>query len=532
MARRSSASRRQFTRLLALGGLGAPFAAPLNALAAAKAPARRVRLDLATAKAPVDRFFDLSIGSDYPGTLIRDDSQAQLQTAVDELGFRYIRFHGIFHDVLGTVKNVGGKIVYDWTGVDRLYDQLKARRLRPFVELGFTPDALKTSENSIFWWKGNTSHPRLDAWTELVAAFVQHIRQRYGADEVRQWFFEVWNEPNLDGFWEKADKQAYLDLYTATAKTIKAIDPALRVGGPATAGAAWVPEFLDHCKKTGAAVDFVATHTYGVDGGFLDENGKDDTKLSEKPDAITGDVLRVRREIEASNFPGIPLYFTEWSTSYTPRDLVHDSYVSAPYILSKLKAVQGAVQGMSYWTYTDLFEEPGPPTVAFHGGFGLMTMDGIRKPAWFAYKYLNAVRGQAIPSADNQVWAAVDDGSVAALVWDFQQPHQPVSNRSFYGRIVPNGPAAPVAVSLAGLKPGRYRLRLQRTGYRHNDPYSAWIGMGKPQKLSPAQVARLNDLTRDLPEVDRVITVGTDGTAQIDVPMRSNDVVLVTLVPA
>jgi len=159
-------------------------------------------------------------------------------------------------------------------------------------------------------------------------------------------------------------------------------------------------------------------------------------------------------------------------------------------------------------------------------------MDGIRKPSWFAYKYLNAVRGQAIPAADKQVWAAVDNGSVAALVWDFQQPHQPVSNRSFYGRIVPNGPAAPVALTLANVKPGRYRLRLQRTGYRHNDPYSAWIGMGKPEKLSAEQVARLNELTRDLPEVDRTITVAANGTAKVDVPLQSNDIVLVTLVPA
>ena len=176
---------------------------------------------------------------------------------------------------------------------------------------------------------------------------------------MRTWYFEVWNEPNLAGFWEGADQKAYFELYDLTAKTIKSIDPALRVGGPATAGAAWVPEFLAHVRQSGAGVDFVTTHTYGVDGGFLDEDGKSDTKLSPSADAIIGDVRRVRQQISASPFPGLPLYFTEWSTSYTPRDSVHDSYISAPYILSKLKACQGLAQGMSYWTYSDLFEEPG-----------------------------------------------------------------------------------------------------------------------------------------------------------------------------
>jgi len=499
--------------------------------AAQAQPVRHVTLDVAQATQPLDRFYDLSVGSDYPGTLISDANQAQLNTAVDELGFRYIRFHAIFHDVLGTVKVVNGKTVYDWTKIDQLYDDLLARHIKPFVELGFTPEALKTSDNSIFYWHGNTSHPKPDMWKDLVAAFVQHIEQRYGADEVRSWYFEVWNEPNLSGFWEGADQKAYFDLYDLTATTIKGIDPALRVGGPSTAGAAWVPEFLDHVAQSGAPVDFVTTHTYGVNGGFLDENGKSDTKLDPSPDAIVGDVKRVRQQISASKFPNLPLYFTEWSTSYTPRDLVHDSYISAPYILTKLKTVEGAVQGMSYWTYSDLFEEPGPPTKPFEGGFGLMNPQGIRKPAWFAYKYLHALHGNEIPAADTQVWASADESSVVAIVWDFEQPDQKVSNHPFYSHIVPATTAAKTEVTFAHLKPGAYHMQVRRTGYRVNDAYSAYIDMGAPKDLTPAQLDQLNGLTRDLPETDRVIHVGKGGSYRVTLPMHSNDVVLVTLEP-
>src|ERR1039458_2876024 len=333
---------------------------------------RQIEIDVAQAGRPFDRFFDLSVGSDFSGTLIREDSQLQLKKAVDELGFRYIRFHAIFHDVLGTVRVENGKNVYHWAKIDQLYDDLLAGRSKPFVELGFTPNVMKTSDNKIFYWQGNTSHPAPAEWKDLVDAFIRHIEERYGKPEVRTWFFEGWNEPNLSGFWEGADQRAYFELYDLTSNTIKAIDPNLRVGGPITAGAAWVPEFLDHVAESGAAVDFVTTHTYGVEGGFLDENGKEDIKLSPSPDAIVGDVRNVRGQIKASKFPDLPLYFTEWNTSYNPRDLVHDSYISAPYILSKLKASAGLVQGMSYWTYTDLFEEPGPPPTPFHGGFGLL----------------------------------------------------------------------------------------------------------------------------------------------------------------
>jgi xylan 1,4-beta-xylosidase len=515
-------SRRSLSALMLVGMAGAPGAF------AKSVKGRQVALDMSQATQPLDRFFDLCVGSDFPGTLIRDDSQAQLKTTVDELGFRYIRFHDIFHDVLGTVKSVDGKIVYDWTKIDYLYDALLAKKIKPFVELGFSPDALKTSDQTIFYWKGNTSHPRFDLWAHLIDAFARHIIARYGIEEVRTWFFEVWNEPNLDGFFQYADQQAYFALYALTARALKAVDAGLRVGGPSTAGASWVPEFLAYTHETNAPVDFVTTHTYGVEGGFLDEEGKSDTKLSPSPDAIVGDVKRVRAEIEASAYPGLPLYFTEWSTSYTPRDLVHDSYISAPYILSKLKASQGLLQGMSYWVYTDLFEEPGPPPTPFHGGFGLQTREGIRKPAWFAYKYLHALQGNALPSSDAQVWAAADGDTVVAVIWDFQQPVQKVSNKPFYSRIVPNASAAPVALSVAGLKPGSYSLEIRRTGYRNNDAYSAYIDMKAPASLNPAQLTQLQGLTQDQPEV-RKVTVGTNGKASLNLPMSSNDIVLVTL---
>jgi xylan 1,4-beta-xylosidase len=455
---------------------------PVSAAGPEKAPARRIDLDVAQATKPVDRFFDLSVGSDYPGTLIRDDSQVQLKTAVDEIGFR-----------------------------------------------GFTPKALKTSDNSIFYWQGNTSHPAPQAWKNLVEAFVRHIQKRYGTAEVRTWFFEVWNEPNLDGFWEKADQKAYFELYDLTANTIKAIDTKLRVGGPSTAGAAWVPELLNHVAHSGAPIDFITTHAYGVDGGFLDEEGKSDTKLAPQPGAIVDDVRRVRQQIEASRYAGLPLYFTEWSTSYTPRDLVHDSYISAPYILSKLKACQGLLQGMSYWVYTDLFEEPGPPDKSFHGGFGLLNREGIRKSAYFAYKYLHALEGNELPSTDSQMFASTRNGNVTAVIWDFQQPVQKLSNKPFYSRLVPAADSAPLEFEVRHLKAGHYRLTVHRTGYRANDPYSAYIDLGMPKDLTPAQIAEMHKLTADTPEVDQTIEVGKDGMARASVGMRGNDVVLVKI---
>jgi xylan 1,4-beta-xylosidase len=493
---------------------------------------RVIEVDLGKAEAPLDRSFNFSVGGDYPGTLIRPESLAQLRTARAELGFRYIRFHAIFHDVLGTVRVENGRTVYDWTEIDRLYDAFLGMGIKPFVELGFTPEAMATSSQTIFYWQGNTSHPEPEAWGALVDAFVRHLRQRYGEEEVRSWYFEVWNEPNLDGFWERADQKAYFELYENTARTIKAIDPALRVGGPSTAGAAWVPELLDYAASRGIPIDFVTTHTYGVDGGFLDEKGQDDNRLSTNPDAVTGDVRRVREQIEASPFPGLPLFFTEWSTSYNPRDPVHDSYVSAAYVLSKLKATRPFAQGMSYWTYSDLFEEAGPPPTPFHGGFGLINREGIPKATYFAYKYLNELRGLEVPLNDPQALAATEQGRTGVLLWDWTQPEQTVSNRPFFTRVQPARAAARAEVRFAGLAPGSYRLTVRRTGFEANDAHTRYLQMGSPAELSPEQLAELRALTQDGPETATTVQVGIDGRYTLSIPMRSNDVIFARIDPA
>ncbi len=490
--------------------------------------ARGITVDVSGPTKPRDRMAQLSIGSDFPGTLLRADSLAQLKTVQKELRFRYIRFHNVFADQLGVYREVNGKPVYDWTRIDSLYDQLLGMGLKPFVELGFTPDAMKTSNQTIFYWKGNTSHPQPEKWSGLLDAFARHLIARYGTSEVRSWYFEVWNEPNLDGFWEKADQAAYFDLYGRSARTLKAVDAQLRVGGPASAGAAWVPELFAYADANKLPVDFIATHTYGVEGGFLDEKGEGDNKLSRNPDAIVQDVRKVRGQMVAAGRLGLPLFFTEWSSSYNPRDPIHDDYFGAAYILSKLRRTEGLAQGMSYWTYSDLFEEPGPQAKPFDGGFGLMTPQGVRKASWFAYKYLADLGDRELPTHDGQSIAAMKGNVVQVLAWRYVLPEQTVSNRPFFRQLRPPANAAPAKLAIKGLKPGSYQLRLRRTGFRQNDAYSAYIDMGHPDTLTGTQLQQLQFLTTDAPAISSV-RVGLDGTANIYLQMRDNDVVMAEL---
>jgi xylan 1,4-beta-xylosidase len=252
-------------------------------------------------------------------------------------------------------------------------------------------------------------------------------------------------------------------------------------------------------------------------------------ELSPDPGSIVNDVLKVRREVAAAGRPDIPVYFTEWSTSYNPRDPVHDAYLSAPYILEKLKGVQGSVQSMSYWTYTDLFEEAGPPPASFHGGFGLLNREGIRKSAFFAYKYLDELGRDELRDSDSESWLTREGDDFAGLIWNYTPPRQTVGDRSYFRELHPSEALPPIRLTVSSLTPGDYRLSVFRTGYRSNDAYSQYIAWGLPTDLTATQLATLQRLTRDTPQTSIILHVGSSGVAHRQIPIRTNDIILVKL---
>jgi xylan 1,4-beta-xylosidase len=491
---------------------------------------RAITADMAQMAGPMSTVWRDCVGADHGGLLLRRANQDHLRTVEREIGFRYIRFHGIFGEDTDPYREIGGRPYYNFDRVNAVYAQVLKAGLKPMIEVGFMPTDLASDSRTIFYWKGNGSPPKdWGKWSDFISAFARNLEATFGQDEVRTWRFEIWNEPNLDGFWTHGSQPDYFKLYDTTTRAIKAVDPALAVGGPATAGAAWVPDFLAHARQAQVPVDFVTTHTYGVAGGFFDENGVGDNKLILDRAAITADVLKVRTEIDASAAPGLPLYFTEWSTSYSPRDPIHDTYLSAPFILDKLKATEKAAQSMSYWVYTDLFEEAGPPPSSFHGGFGLLNREGIRKPAYFAYKYLAQLGPQELRNADAESWLTRDGDNFAGLIWNFTLPDQDQSNRPYYTKIHPSAAVGPVDLKLGSLKPGRYRLRVYRTGYKANDPYTTYMEWGRPDDLTSQQIQVLEKQTADAPELDATVRVGAGGTLDRRMTLRTNDVLLVKI---
>lgn len=477
-----------------------------------------------------------SVGSDRAIIFLRKEHQRDLKVLQKSIGFRYLRCHGLFNEEMKIVKrDADGKITYDWTKVDQYIDQLRAVKLRPFVELGFMPEPLASGKTTIFYWRGNVTPPRSqDEWAALVTAFLHHQIERLGTAEVRKWFFEVWNEPNLDGFWT-GKQNGYFELYATSAKAIKAVDSHLKVGGPATAGMGWIPELLDYCSKNAIPIDFVASHSYGATEGFLDEHGRGRTMLAPSPDSLREEFARAKTDIQNSPFPKLPLYITEWGPSYSPRDPIHDNYICAAYILEKLRNSEGLVDGMSYWAFSDQFEEPGPPNTPFHGGFGLMNVDGLKKPGFFAYQFLAQLGKTEVPTNSRRCIVSTKGIETKALVWNFAQPAQDSPNNPYFHQDLKPKPLEDIVLKFSGLRPGTYSLTRVGVGYMRNDVYGAYMALGSPHDKGPHldsdHVKKLSNSVNGKPEVLADVIVGSEGRCEVRLPMRTNDVWLVTLRP-
>ena len=496
---------------------------------------RIIKIDYNKEAGKLNTMFKECIGAGRANEGLRADWQQQLAMTKKECDFKYIRMHGLLSDDMAVYREDSkGNPEYNYQYIDALYDFILSIKMKPFVELGFMPSALASGKETIFWWKGNVTPPKdYKKWEDLIRNLTQHFKERYGDEEVKTWYFEVWNEPNLTpGFWTGTQSE-YFKLYEYAARGIKSVNPAYKVGGPATAGAAWVPETIEFCVKNNVPLDFISTHTYGVKQGFLDEFGTTGTVLNKDESSISGDVINSRQQILNSAKPKLELHYTEWSSSYTPADPVHDSYHSAAYILQKLKQIGNAANSMSYWVFTDIFEEAGPRFTPFHGGFGLLNTQGIKKPAYFSYSFLNKLGETELQNKDTSSWVTKNSkGDVQLLFWDFTNTHpgDSMNNQTYYIKDLPSKPKGSIKIEVDGLQKGNYTLEIYKVGYKTNDAYADYLAMGKPSQFTKQQVETIKRKNDGALIASEKVTIDAKGTFKKDIKINENDVFLLNLV--
>jgi xylan 1,4-beta-xylosidase len=446
--------------------------------------------DLTQAARPFPHFWEHTVGSDHAPMALRADWQSQLRRCHDELGFRHVRFHGLLSDDLGTLILHKEELLYSFFNADQIWDFLLSIGMKPFIELSFMPWALASGDQTVFRYRGNVTPPKdYRQWATLIRKLTEHWVERYGVEEVRQWFFEVWNEPNLHHFWTGAQGD-YFQLYRHTVEAIKGVDGQLRVGGPATAQNEWIPDFLDFCERSGLPADFVSTHHYPTDVVAGTALGEETDETVEQLAQASRGILRKWTQEVHRQARGRPVYYTEWNTSSNPRDPLHDEPYAAAFVTKTLMEASGLVEGYSFWTFTDLFAENYFPSAPFHGGFGLLTLHGVAKPTYRAFELLHRLGTERLPVDGTHetvnAWAIRGGAAVTVLLTNHALPRHPIRGQR-------------VGVRLTGA-PSPRGVYAQRIDEEHANAKRLWRAMGEPQYLSAKEVEQLQTASRTVQE--------------------------------
>jgi xylan 1,4-beta-xylosidase len=443
------------------------------------------------------------VAADHANTVLETawgrNIQGALRRGHELAGFQYVRFHGILDSDIGVYTEVNDKPEYNWARLDKVYDAIIAAGMRPFVEIGFTPPPLASNPAKTLHWynhaPANISPPKdWHRWMDLMAALVQHLEQRYGADEVRKhWYFEIWNESS---WMYSLGMGGYNELYDYTVQGLLRDDPDIKVGGPAESGggsAVGITNLVDYCRKHNRKLDFVTYHTYGQTSDTV-------VALSLPTQMFHESIVST---LKAINFTG-DVFVTEWGASYSG-DTARDTEISASFVAKTIHLLGtdsgfAPPSGFAYWTISDLYEEFDSGTkLAFReGNYGLMLKGDPRypdsydvaKPAFNAFRLLHMMGETRVATSGGRTGDGVN--AVATLTADGKALQLLLYNH------VDGGQADPLASSLVSVQfnnlpffSGRIRVRHYVVDYTHSNAYHTFTEMGRPPEPTRSQWADL-----------------------------------------
>jgi len=517
-----------------------------------KAISKTIVIDRNGKTEPTNFAWQEGLGNDHAFQLHRTDVIEHIKLAHDELGIRSIRCHGVLDDDMLTIQRMSDCRMYrsvpgnkkikelNFRQVGHVYDNLLKAGVKPFVELSFMPSALARGKKLGLRYLPNITMPKsLEEWQKYISAFVTFLLNRYGAEEVESWLFEVWNEPDLSCFFAGSQKD-YFKLYEATARAIKSVDNKIRVGGPSTSACKWLPEFIDFVEQNKVPCDFISTHHYPGDafGNFVNLANvkhmmnaarsavKEGTDLSDTmtnmfflPEDFArfdkGTLAKMDDEAK-SKIGNRPLYITEWNSMAVFGSPVHDEKYSAAFAVKTVMDLNDACDGYMFWCCSDLFEESYMLPKPFVGSFGIISNDGIPKPNFWGFKILSELYKERLTVGkrtheDVEYAAFVEKGKTQVLL---------VTQSQDYYR----NDAYSIDVEVNQNTSG---VTIQRIDDAHCNPKAEWIRMGKPDNLTIKQVEEIKEKTK-LREAPQPFESG-NGTTKIKVEMHTNEVVLLTL---
>lgn len=479
--------------------------------------------------------------------LLYGDVQEMLRQLQRDVGFKYLRFHGILSDdMLVCQRGKDGQLQFNFTLVDKVLDFVLSVGLKPLIQFSFMPKALAEDPNhTVFANPVVISMPaHIEEWNQLVFQFLTHIRSRYGQQEVRSWLYSVWNEPDTSremfGF---ADRNDFFTLYQDTWRVVKSFDEELVFGSPSLFPATedsyqWLREYLRFARECGCAPQFLDVHYYSDNFQNLPHHAasfSSPARFNKDPDHFSKFLDHLLRFTAEENFSDLPLYITEWNLTVSHRNLINDTCFKATHLAKNFLENYDRVQAVGYWALTDFLDELFPASVLFHGGMGLFTTNGIKKPAYHAMAMMAKMGDELLEAGEGYFITRRAGDNLAVILYNYEHCNPLLVDEGLgltptsRDGVFPNRSSLDVSLTLNNLPAAAYRVRETILNQAHGSCFDQWVNMGAEDDLGPTEMEWLR---RNSAPALRLTTANANhGSVHYTARLAPHEVRLVELSP-
>ena len=420
------------------------------------------------------------------------EHQEMLRTIQKEVGFKYIRVHGILDDALMVYgENERGEPELNFSFVDMILDFLLSIGLRPFIELSYMPKKLaRPDAREAYYNHSIISLPADDVkWSTLISRFVRHLNSRYGYQEVAAWPFSLWNLPDsgetLLGLGSTED---YFHFYESTYRTVKEQNAEISFSGPScltetAERGTFLPEFLSLCREHHCMPDLLQYHFYPI---YIESLGNSKQRLAYRysPNALKESVETVYRNMQ--DWPGcpLPLHISEWSSTISHHELLSDTAFQAVYITNNVLENYDSTDSLCYWTLADTISIGKMAADLFHGGLGLFTYNGIKKASYQAFRMLAKLGDEKLASGDGYFITRSSNGW-QIMLYNYQHYSElyargELFDMTFTNRYTPfpNAVRQKFSLVLEGLTDEEYLLTETTLSQKLGSSFDKWLEFG------------------------------------------------------
>ena len=457
----------------------------------------------------------MTIGKAKEGLL--DIVQKQIREIQKDIGYKYIRFHGIFDDEMMIYQEDKlGNVQFNFNYVDSLFDFLLSVNLKPFIELSFMPkDLAKDINHTMYYHESITSIPKsYKNWAFMINALIIHCIERYGVEEVKSWCFEVWNEPDMEAFWSGVEED-YYNLYEVSYRVIKEINKDIKVGGPAIASITikqtkWLDRYIKYTIDNKCIPDFISFHIYPNEIFDINDNFTHKKGLITDSDInyLSNIIDIVKNKLNEFSLDNIEVYLTEWNSTISCRDLTNDTLYKGSYIFKNILENIDKINSFGYWALSDYIEEFRIDKNIFHGGLGLITNNGIKKSAFYSFKLLNELGGNIVDRGDGY-FISKNNNEYKVFLYNYCHfdkiySMSDVSNIDIGNRYnVFLDKNINIELKLTNFNvSGGYNLCIKELTRKGGSSFDTWVKMGQPMQITKEDIEYIN--SKSIPNMKKL----------------------------